>query len=378
MKKILYLGRFGLPESAAGIRVYRIAKLLSACDCQVQFGCYGANYQNRTETYDGFVYHFHTVFSGWRKVLNVADLYSDQLKYSFANKLIESYRPDMVILYNPTSRIAEKVRRFCQKRGIRVVVDVTEWYEIDHHEKGEKTVAKSVDNRIRRIDKKMDGIISISSYLTHYYTELGQRTYEIPPVMMEISRGDTSTKCSKDGTRLSIVYAGSPGRKDQLKNVVQAVTEINRQSVQVHLDIIGVKEEKALPGIRFYGRLPHNKTIDIVKQADFSVLFRENLRYAKAGFSTKFSESMSLGVPVICNEVGGCDTLIHNWENGIVLKDGAVETIKECLCNLLEQSDSTLEEMKKGAVKLAEERFSVRANKQTIQRMLDDLLGGNI
>ena len=378
MRKVLYLGRFGLPETAAGIRVYRIAKIISAAGCQVRFGCYGTKYQTSKETYDGLEYHFRTVFTGWRKILNVLDLYSDYLKIRFANRLIKSYQPNMVILYNPTSRMANRVRQLCKKRKISVVVDVTEWYEVSHQKKAEKVVAVSVDKRIRKIDKKMDGIISISPYLTNYYEKQGKQVYEIPPVMMEIGRKDFSKKRAHDGARLSIVYAGIPGKKDQLENVIQAVESINSQSIQVHLDIIGIDEEKPIPGVQFYGRLSHEKTVNIVKQADFSVLFRENLRYAKAGFSTKFAESMSLGVPVICNEVGGCDALVRNWENGIVLRDGEVETIKECLFTLLNQADSALVDMKKGAVKLAEDRFSVYVNQKTIQRMLNDLLGGDI
>ena len=80
----------------------------------------------------------------------------------------------MVILYNPTSRMANRVRQLCKKRKISVVVDVTEWYEVSHQKKAEKVVAVSVDKRIRKIDKKMDGIISISPYLTNYYEKTGE------------------------------------------------------------------------------------------------------------------------------------------------------------------------------------------------------------
>lgn len=377
MKKVLYLGRFGLPESAAGIRVYRIAKLLSACGCQVRFGCYGSKYLKRAEIFDGYLYYFLVGHHSVGRILNAVDLYCDLIKYRFARQLIHTYQPDMVILYNPTFHIANMVRRYCSKLGISVVVDVTEWYEIAHCEKGDKVVARSVDKRIRSIDSKMDGIIAISPYLTDYYRKMGQRVYEIPPMMMEFGREDYSRSRSEDGARLTIVYAGSPGKKDQLEQVLRAVEEINRDRVQIHLDVVGVSAENGTPGICFYGRLTHDKTVDIVKKADFSVLFRENLRYAKAGFSTKFSESMSLGVPVICNAVGGCDSLISSMQNGIVVKEGTVETIRDCLLNLLQQPDTVLEKMKKGAIQLAAECFSFEVNQRTVESMLADLIKGD-
>ena len=377
MKKVLYLGRFGLPESAAGIRVYRIAKLLSACGCRVRFGCYGSRYSKAAEIFDGYAYNFLIAHRGVGRMLNAADLYCDLIKYRFARQLIQTYQPDMVILYNPTCHIANMVRRYCRKLGISVVVDVTEWYEIAHCQKGEKVVARSVDKRIRTIDSKMDGIIAISPYLADYYRKMGQRVYEIPPMMMEIGRGDYSRSCSEDGALLTIVYAGLPGRKDQLDQVLCAVEEINRDRVKIHLDVVGVSAENGTPGICFYGRLPHDKAVDVVRKADFSVLFRENLRYAKAGFSTKFSESMSLGVPLICNSVGGCDALISSMQNGIVVEDGSIETIRDCLLNLLEQPDTVLENMKKGAIQLAAEHFSFEVNQKTVNNMLADLIKGD-
>lgn len=377
MRKVLYFGRFGLPETAAGIRVYRIAKLFSACGCQVRFGCCGVDYQNDTEVYDGYKYYFQTIFHGLAKIINVIDLYSDQMKKLFLRYLIELYCPDLLILYNPTSIIAETARHYCRKYRVKIIIDVTEWYEINHYRKREKAVAKSVDYRIRKLDRKMDGIIAVSSYLTNYYKRLGQKVYEIPPIMMEIGREDYYRSHSKDGARLTIVYAGSPGKKDQLDQVLCAVEEINHDRVRIHLDVVGVSAENRTPGICFYGRLPHDKTIDIIKKADFSVLFRENLRYAKAGFSTKFSESMSLGVPVICNAVGGCDALISSMQNGIVVQEGTVETIRNCLLNLLEQPDTVLEKMKKGATQLAAECFSFEVNQKTVDNMLADLFKGD-
>lgn len=63
-------------------------------------------------------------------------------------------------------------------------------------------------------------------------------------------------------------------------------------------------------GINCYGRLSHENTLSIVRKADFSVLMRENKRYAKAGVSTKFVEAMSLAVPSICTAVGGTDAFV--------------------------------------------------------------------
>ena len=51
--------------------------------------------------------------------------------------------------------------------------DVTEWYEISRSRKWDRIVAKNVDYRIRKMDKKLDYILSISPYFTAYYKSIG-------------------------------------------------------------------------------------------------------------------------------------------------------------------------------------------------------------
>ena len=58
MSKILYIGWSGLPETAAGIRVYQIAKVLREAGNEVIFLCLSqptAGKQDEIE-YDGFRY----------------------------------------------------------------------------------------------------------------------------------------------------------------------------------------------------------------------------------------------------------------------------------------------------------------------------------
>ena len=93
-------------------------------------------------------------------------------------------KPDTVIVYNDKERLTGQIISFCHKRGISVGADVTEWYEISRSRKWDRIVAKNVDYRIRKMDKKLDYILSISPYLTAYYKSIGcKNVIEIPPIM---------------------------------------------------------------------------------------------------------------------------------------------------------------------------------------------------
>ena len=58
MSNILYIGWFGLPETAAGIRVFQIAKLLRESGNNVAFLCLSQPglKENQEIQYDGFKY----------------------------------------------------------------------------------------------------------------------------------------------------------------------------------------------------------------------------------------------------------------------------------------------------------------------------------
>ncbi len=70
-------------------------------------------------------------------------------------------------------------------------------------------------------------------------------------------------------------------------------------------------------GITAYGRVPHEECVKVIEKADFSILFRGESSVRKSRFFTKLSESLSLGIPVLCNAVGGADEIIKDGFNGI-------------------------------------------------------------
>lgn len=53
--------------------------------------------------------------------------------------------------------------------------------------------------------------------------------------------------------------------------------------------------------LRFLGRIPHAASLDLLRSADFLVIFRQPNRVSNTRFVTKFVEAAALGVPVVSN-----------------------------------------------------------------------------
>lgn len=364
MSKVLYIGWSGLPETAAGIRTYQIAKLLRESGNEIVFLCLSQP-ESKTDDvieYDGFRYLRRSKPES--KIRAVGNIVCGYIDFDVIKETITAEKPDTVIVYNEKERMTKKIISFCHKHGITVGADVTEWYEISRSKKWNRIVAKNVDYRIRKMDKNLDYIISISPYFTAYYKSIGcKNVIEIPPIMDCIG---TAINPTIHRVR-HVVYAGSPAQKDLILPFLDAVAKRNEKQIDIIADIVGVSNEQVIAlmnisapeqkGIIAYGRIPHEKCIEIVKMADFSVLLRENLRYAKAGFSTKLSESLSLGVPVLCNSVGGADEIIQDGQNGIKVEGCDTNTIIAAIDRIISLSDGEIDDLKRSALNTGKHLF---------------------
>lgn len=406
-KRVLYISRSGLPINAAGIRTFNIGNLLEQLGYKTHYIVTQRLLKN--EMIDGFertssaeqgflldeeihfkmgekLYSYLPAFCGNK--IDAAKEVWELLKASHTFKRVchycEKEAPQAIFLYNDAYALTKKLLLYCKKKNIKLFADVTEWYERDKNKTfAEKMLVELTEKRIVKLDHKLDGVIAISHYFEEYYKTKGTNCVRIPPLMQfengfEIKRHDYYT----DIKTVNFVYAGSPGGKDILIPFVKALQEVNKDGIKARIDIVGISGEyfKKFPeldqaleetGVITHGRLSREDTIDIVKKADFGVLFRHDMRYAKAGFSTKFAECMSVGVPMICNKIGGSDAVINNWENGIVTQTAdscVLKTLIERLCGM---SNDEILRMKKSARSYAEKHFSGEKYISVLEKMIE-------
>ena len=240
------------------------------------------------------------------------------------NQILE-YKPDYVILYNFPAFASLNILRVCKKNGIKVIHDLTEW---------ESSYGWSLREIIRKIDinfrmhycmKKMDGIIAISRYLFDYY-KCYTKTILIPPTVDLSNEKFNRCRQFTVGTPIQLVYAGTGGGvKDRLDFIISAVSQVQH----VKLKVIGLTKEQYelvygnIPvncdNVEFKGRLSHQEAVKAVCNADFQMLIRENTLKNKAGFPTKFVESISCCTPIIATVSSNiCDYLVDG-KNGFIV-----------------------------------------------------------
>lgn len=357
---ILYVSRAGIPNEAPSIRMYNIAKILRTVGYKIDFMCNRINnLSGDTEvTFDEFTYYYNEI----RPISILYELLFPRRIFNKIKKYCEEKKPYAIILYNDMYPLTKKLIWYTKQNNIKLVADVTEWYDSKFNAQ-RKAIPYLVNKRIIKLDARVHNIISVSPYLHNYYTTLGCNSIFIPPVFAVPKKIKITKHNYYSYNVLNLVYAGFPGLKDIITPILHAIKEINRDVVKVRLDVVGpdisfIKDKCGDSNLKKiaiipHGRLSHSDTLKIVKQADFGILLRRNRRYAKAGFSTKFSECMSCGVPMICNRVGGIDTLIDSMKDGIIIEDYNVKTIVAALKNLIALKEADIIRLKEHAHKKA-------------------------
>ena len=379
---IAYIGNIGAEGTAMAIHAQNIANLLVELGHDVSFICSEPGFDkkkiNGNEKYSYTYVKRNFEFPIVRSLEYRIELVKGNNLTSLLKAMNKKNRFDMVILYGYTGE--KNIINYCKQNGILIIADRVDWFE---KEDLNNTIfnrwfqKNMIDKSMMKLDKDLNGVISISPYLDRHYKNMNVNSIWMPPIFSDFDEKLSFDLCNP----LVLVYAGNlGGNKDVIKPVIQALKIINQDEVNIRLDLVGISEEQIIKefddlntekiGITAYGFVPHAEAQKIISNADFGLLLRHNKRYAKAGFSTKFSECMSNGVPMICTSVGGADTIIDNYVDGILLHDNQVDTIVETLLDIIRMPNEKIISMKKSAYKKANNTFKSTVYYEKMQKFL--------
>lgn len=265
------------------------------------------------------------------------------------------------------------LKHYASSRNIPMIYSSVEWYSPSEFSRGERSISYKINDKLNRkiIDKSMS-VISISTYLEEYFKGKNITTLRIPAII-DVS-GTKFASSFPNPQKIKIVYAGTPGTKDRLAELVEAFSELPAaEQACICIRIIGISKEQfeasfwdahqpALPdALAFEGRQSRKYVLDAVADADFAFLLRPaDERYAKAGFPTKVAEALACGTAMLCNLTSDLGLYLHDEENSVVIADATAEACKSALQRILLLSPEKIQAMKKKARETAERCFDWR------------------
>lgn len=345
MKRILYIGGFELPDkNAAAHRVLAIAKALRDSGIEIIFlGVSKTNgewdvLKTKTEV-QGFTSYSVPYPKGKKEWVE----YLTSPKS--AKALIEEYGTvDGVVCYNYQAVAFNHLRKYCKTKGIKVYSDCTEWYNTEGASIAFK-VLKGFDTwyRMTIIQKKLDGLLVISNYLKSYYSSC-QNVVVVPPLVdCKEKKWDIPEK--ELGSSVNFIYAGQPGNKDKIGEIVIAFCKLIK-NYDCRLLVVGINKEQFLEAnpevsaenipneVVFLGRISHEQSIAYLKGSDCSLIIRDSTRTNNAGFPTKFVEAVTLGVGVIATDISDLKGYSEKAENVVIVEDSLEKTMENFVAGM--------------------------------------------
>lgn len=293
--------------------------------------------------------------------------------------------PSVVFMFGGYLPYSRLILPWCKQNGIPLVIDVVEWFQPSHLPGGwGGPFHLNIEIALRYYYVWAGNIIAISSYLDDFYKGKGCHTLRVPPTLDVLG---TPARLSSLGKPLTLTYAGFPGKKDLLVNVIEAVLRLDPNGKRIRLIIAGPNPDSILhlhplrkrnlsklpDCIEAYGLIPHDRVLELIMHSDYVPLLRPPLRYAQAGFPTKVPESLAMGTPVICNLTSDLGNYIHDGCEGIISRDYSAEACAEALECALTLTPENRVEMRKAARAQAERSFDYRVYAEPLAAFMNEV-----
>lgn len=368
-KKVLFISASEFPaNSAMSVRQFYIAKIFKELGYEVLVLSRGKVNNKKIMDFNGVSY------LSVSKNNNRIDKFLSRTIYMYLElvNILRNNDFDIVHLAGSSTAILKYLIKY-KKRNSKIILthDSVEWYSPEQFKLG--VLSSTYRKKEYWMNKGLIGnfnIISISSYLQNYFESKYINVVKIP-VVMDVD--SIAYDLNSNKVKRHIIYAGSPGKKDYLNEIVDAVLLLeSKQSQMIEISIIGITKEELVKEcsinlkkinqvkdvVKCIGRIKREEVLKELKEADFTILIRpENARYAKAGFPTKVVESLTSGTPVITNITSDLGSYLFDGYNSIIVKDENAVSIRDAIVKAIDIDNDKLKLMKCNARKTSIENF---------------------
>lgn len=266
------------------------------------------------------------------------------------DELKKLYKISYIITYqSPTYAIAiKRIATWCKRNRTPYIVNCADLPIFDAQSPLRKIVMKRNWDYMHKVNYKYaDGVIAVSKYIAEFYHKSERPSVVIPPLY------NYSAKISgyRPNDITTFIYTGTPfkvtgykvnteGMKDRLDKIIDLFIALSSKDVTYKLNIVGISKVDYLTGVPrhrnaladnqsicFFGKRSHKETLSMISASDFSINYRDNNLMTKAGFSTKIVESVSLGTPVVINDISDTYYYLQDGFSGYKLTDSIEDNV---------------------------------------------------
>ena len=396
MTRILFCGDVPFPRGVAGSNFSLCtAKLFREAGYDVIYIGLDSAVEDVTDPdsglfiYEGIKYTTVAGGSGYKGTLNVKLLSGRNA----VKKLRElgACRDDIIVTYGTNSAYLRPVLGFAKKRNIKTVSMSCEWHLPMQYRLGKMDIRYiSSNTSFEKLIPGSKNVIVVSKLIESRYREKNCHILRMPMLLdEESSKDDFVDRKLQKGERRNIVYAGDPGRKDDLCTVLKGISLLDkeeREKMKFHWVGLGKEASKAKMGqdgylldelsdcVETYDRMDLKELMTFYKDMDFLALARNDNRISNAGFPSKVPEAMLQGIIPVINRVGDVPSYLHDGEDAFIFEKNDAESFLTALKRIIGATEEDIYKMRCAACENARKSFEYHQWIDTMTEFMKNLI----
>jgi glycosyltransferase involved in cell wall biosynthesis len=207
---------------------------------------------------------------------------------------------------------------------------------------------------MRCTNKRLDGLIVISSYLEAYYRRSKREILLVPPLCQY---PEEKPRWVADDSIFRIGYFGQPTEKDGIYDLVESMRLLaaegrafefllagddGRPGHLVRVRRIVAESELLRTRTKILGMVPQERIAEVFRECHVLVMARPNARFSRAGMPQKLPEYMALGRPVVVSNVGDIGRYVRDRVDGRLVEAGRPEKFAGAIAEIMDLPDRGL------------------------------------
>jgi len=239
---------------------------------------------------------------------------------------------------------------------------------------------------IREVFRKADRIVTVSNKLAKKVSLYCKDLQKIKIINNGIAserifQGESRIKQKYEKKKI-LLSVGDLIKQKGIDYVIRAFPQVLKKIPNLVYLVIGKgSEEKNLKRLTkelllenyiiFLGQQPYQKVMEYMSICDLFVLPSWN-----EGFGVVYLEAMAHNKPVIGSMREGIEDVIHNGENGLVVRPKDVNSLRETILRVLENPEFG-KQIGQRAGKLVREKFTWQKNAERVYGIYSELISEN-
>lgn len=248
-----------------------------------------------------------------------------------------------------------------------------------------KVIYKTVFNALEVVLKYYDGLICISTAIEKYGQKFNMRTIRIPILTNPYFEKSVSSNSYAKDDSFNIGFSGSiHPSKENLLEFFNVLGKLNKEGIEFTLNLCGpIKDSHKtllldklattldIKGcINFYGKLNAQELSSFLDQQQLLVIPRGYTLQNNFGFSTKLSDYLDHGKPILVTDVSDNKLFIEDGVNGFIVPPDDNDKMYEKLSYIIANYVDINETIKANARKTSLNSFYYKNFHQPLNQFL--------